>query len=104
MSTENLQTMPGGRVDHDMVSVRQFLVICGGYDCMSGAVCDDLLIYNTISCVWKRYQPPIELEKIVRYDKICAFDNKVYICGIEHPLEIVHHIKSLVSFDVTNSK
>ncbi|KII65625.1 hypothetical protein RF11_14253 [Thelohanellus kitauei] len=76
-----------------MTSVREFLIICGGCDYSSRADYNDMLSYNTVSSVWKRYQPPVQLD-VSNHPKICSFDNKMAAIKID----------SLVSLDVTNSK
>ncbi|KII66641.1 hypothetical protein RF11_01907 [Thelohanellus kitauei] len=103
MKVENQQKVLENRICYRMTSVREFLIICGGYDYISGAANNALFSYNTIRGVWKRYPLPIKLENISRYPKICSFGNKVYMCGVDSPYVIDPKIYYLVSFNVTDS-
>ncbi|KII69231.1 hypothetical protein RF11_04003 [Thelohanellus kitauei] len=104
MNMEPPKTILGNRVNYCSVSVREFLVIYGGYNFRTNTNCHDLWSYNTMSCVWKRHPTPIELEDVRRHTKICAYENKVYLCSIKYPARDTIEINSLFSFEVINSK
>ncbi|KII72819.1 hypothetical protein RF11_14912 [Thelohanellus kitauei] len=101
MNLVNEQTVPGTRVYHCIVSIKEFIIICGRYQDMNGATYDDLSIYNTISGVWKQLRRQIEQEDIWRDPKICALGNKVFICSVENHYGGVPEISSIVSLDVS---
>ncbi|KII72041.1 hypothetical protein RF11_05931 [Thelohanellus kitauei] len=104
MNQINQHSMPLDRIFHNMTSVREFLIICGGFGYNSHTNYNDMGSYNTTNGIWKRYIPPIQLGDIREYPKICAFGNKVYTCGIDPLYLRAKKIDSLVSLDVTNSK
>ncbi|KII65618.1 hypothetical protein RF11_10056 [Thelohanellus kitauei] len=101
MNLENLQRLPEKRTFQSMVSVREFLIICGGSDFEASRGYNDLWSYNTISGVWKRYELPIEVKNTF-YPMTCAVGNLVYIFGAEVFENDFYHINSLFSFDVTH--
>ncbi|KII74855.1 hypothetical protein RF11_12997 [Thelohanellus kitauei] len=93
----------GNRVNYCSVSVREFIIIYGGFNVRLKTYYHDLGSYNTISGVWKRHQTHIELENIRLHTKVCAFANKIYICSIEYPARDILQVNSIFSFKITNS-
>ncbi|KII60908.1 hypothetical protein RF11_13428 [Thelohanellus kitauei] len=103
MNLQNHQRMPKGRYFKDMVSVHEYIIFFGAMDRNSAQASNDFWTYNSISGVWKRYQPPIELGNICNNPKMCVVGNKVYICGMKYSDNGYPFISSLVSFDFINA-
>ncbi|KII63876.1 Kelch domain-containing protein 10 [Thelohanellus kitauei] len=95
---------PGNFTSYMITSVRQFLVISGRSNDTPADTFDELWIYNTISAIWKRYQPPVEFIRCFNYPIICSSNNKVYICCCKFNVNVLQHINFIVSFDVINTK
>ncbi|KII60359.1 Kelch domain-containing protein 10 [Thelohanellus kitauei] len=104
MNIRNQRTMPANRVHHCMTSVCEFVIIYGGCENNTGAVCNELLSFNTISGIWKHHYPPIEIKDTCLSSSICSVGNLVYIfggdCFDDHQYR---QTNSIVSFDITNS-
>ncbi|KII70122.1 Kelch domain-containing protein 4 [Thelohanellus kitauei] len=104
MSPGNDRIYPESRVRHCMTSVREFLIIYGGYENFSGAECNELWSYNTKSDVWLQYIPPSEIKDTCVSSSICSFGNLVYIFGGDSfDGENYRQTNSIVSFDITNA-
>ncbi|KII65589.1 Kelch domain-containing protein 10 [Thelohanellus kitauei] len=85
-----------------MTSVREFLFIYGGYNFTTFAHYNDFLSYNTISCVWKRYQLPHEKQDTCVHSSICSDGKFVYLFGGSYGFPGSRQNNTLVSFDITN--
>ncbi|KII74880.1 Kelch domain-containing protein 1 [Thelohanellus kitauei] len=95
--------MPGNRVNHCMTSVRELLIIYGGTENNTGAIYNELWIYNTISGVWKRHQSPIEIKDTCLSSSMCAVGNVVYIFGGNGlDDDDYRQTNSVVSFNIAN--
>ncbi|KII71142.1 Nitrile-specifier protein 3 [Thelohanellus kitauei] len=103
MNQGNEKTGPTKRIHHRMTSVREFLIIYGGYDTKNHTECNELWRYDTIRGVWKRYQPPIEIKDRCVFSTICTLGNLVYIFGGESFNNIHRQTNCLVSFDISNA-
>ncbi|KII71144.1 Nitrile-specifier protein 5 [Thelohanellus kitauei] len=102
MDQGNEQIGPKNRAFHCMTSIREFLIIYGGYENKTGTECNELLSYNTISGVWKRYQTPIEIKDRCVSSSICTVGNFVYIFGGKCSSFRNRLTNCLVSFDITS--
>ncbi|KII62216.1 Tip elongation aberrant protein 1 [Thelohanellus kitauei] len=88
-----------------MTSLREFLIIYGGYENSICAECNELWAYNTISDVWKRYKTPIEIKDTPLSSSICSAGNIVYVFGgnsIDD--DDYRQTNSVVSFDLNNNR
>ncbi|KII74848.1 hypothetical protein RF11_12990 [Thelohanellus kitauei] len=87
-----------------MTSIREFLIIYGGYENISGEDLNELWIYNTINGVWKRYQTPIDIKDTCLSASICSIGNLVYIFGGDSfgDGRDYRQSNSIVSFDFVN--
>ncbi|KII62269.1 Kelch domain-containing protein 10 [Thelohanellus kitauei] len=95
---------PENRAHHCITSVREFIIIYGGCETNTGAECNDLCIYNTISGCCKRYQTPREIKDTCLSASICCVGNLVYIFGGDCVDEdIYRQTNSLVSFNLTDA-
>ncbi|KII66109.1 Kelch domain-containing protein 10 [Thelohanellus kitauei] len=92
---------PENRIYHCMTSVRQFLIIFGGWSHSTNKNFNELWIYNTINSVWKRYNAPIETENTCAYSCICAVGYIVYIFGMTVHRFIGGATNCFVSFDIS---
>ncbi|KII61191.1 Kelch domain-containing protein 10 [Thelohanellus kitauei] len=103
MNVDRVQTAPTDRNGHCITSVREFLIIYGGYDGWSFTMNNELWSYNTISGIWKWYQPPMETANACFASTICSVENIVYIFGGSYSPYSVLSTNSLVAFDITNA-
>ncbi|KII71178.1 Kelch domain-containing protein 10 [Thelohanellus kitauei] len=103
MNLRNEHTGPKNRLYHCGTTVREFLIIYGGYDCKEGVECNDLWIHNTINGVWKQYPTPIELKDTPVSSSICAIGNVVYIFGGQCLQDNHRPTNSLISFDINTA-
>ncbi|KII71166.1 Kelch domain-containing protein 1 [Thelohanellus kitauei] len=104
MSERNKQKIPENRAYHCMTTVREFLILYGGSDTITGNECDDLWSYNTISDVWTRYFTPIEIKDTCLSSSICSVGNLVYLFGGDcFEYADYRQTNSLVSFDLSNA-
>ncbi|KII74852.1 Tip elongation aberrant protein 1 [Thelohanellus kitauei] len=91
------------RLHHSMTSIREFLIIYGGYDNNTGEERNELWSYNTISDVWKRYPTPIGIKDTCLSSSICSVGNIVYLFGGDcFEEDDYRQGNSLVSFNLTN--
>ncbi|KII73982.1 Kelch domain-containing protein 10 [Thelohanellus kitauei] len=98
------QRGPVPRMRHGFLSVREYIVICGGSDKGKRKCYKDLWTYNTLSGVWMKYLLPTQIKNASAYPIICADQNLVYIFGAENIVEGYQEINSLFSFDVKHGK
>ncbi|KII69235.1 hypothetical protein RF11_04007 [Thelohanellus kitauei] len=91
-----------GYTDHCVTSLREFLVVYGGFDDETCRECYELLIYNTLSGIWRSYMPPIDIKSTPLYSSICANGNMVYIFGGSRSRDDDQPTNSLVRFDISN--
>ncbi|KII74860.1 hypothetical protein RF11_13002 [Thelohanellus kitauei] len=103
MNLESEQLGPGNRIHFCMTSVREFIIIYGGYDCDAGTECNELWRYNTINGLWKRYETPIEIKDTCLSCSICPVGNLVYIFGGSCFCNEYRQTNSIVSFDIDNA-
>ncbi|KII71182.1 hypothetical protein RF11_09203 [Thelohanellus kitauei] len=80
MSTQ--PCLPGSLECYVITSIGEFLIICGNSDGTAAACCNQLWMYNTISDIWTRHQPPMEFFKSCCSPKICTGDNNSHKTGI----------------------
>ncbi|KII71168.1 Kelch domain-containing protein 1 [Thelohanellus kitauei] len=103
MNLRNDKAPPKSLSGYCVTSIREFLIIYGGYDNKERADCNELWSYNTISDVWNRYQTPIEIKDTPTGSSICAVKNLIYIFGGQRLYDNYRHSNSLISFDITSS-
>ncbi|KII61156.1 hypothetical protein RF11_16439 [Thelohanellus kitauei] len=85
-----------------MTSVREFIIVYGGYDDQQSRNCNELWIYNTLRDSWRLHKAPAEKENCCVDSAICTFGNSVYIfggCSISHPVRATN---SIITFDIIN--
>ncbi|KII62177.1 Kelch domain-containing protein 10 [Thelohanellus kitauei] len=100
MDSRNAKRIPKPRSGHSMTSVREFLVVYGGFTNLSNMVYNELWTYNTLRCIWKRYRIPLEVKNICLSSSICASGNTVYMFGGTGFPFSVRMTNSLISFNV----
>ncbi|KII74879.1 Nitrile-specifier protein 5 [Thelohanellus kitauei] len=104
MNQQNEHMRPSNRVHHCMTSVREFVIIYGGYENFNGVECNDLWTYNTITGIWKRHQLEREIKDTCLSSSICSVGNLVYIFGGDCiDGENYRQTNSIISFDITNA-
>ncbi|KII71245.1 Kelch domain-containing protein 10 [Thelohanellus kitauei] len=104
MNLESNQTIPEGRIEHCMTSIREFLIIYGGYKELWDYQHYGLWILNTINGVWNQHLPPTEIKNTPLSSSIFAVGNLVYFIGGACRLYGYQATNSLVSFDITTTK
>ncbi|KII63055.1 Kelch domain-containing protein 10 [Thelohanellus kitauei] len=102
MNEETKQSMPENRIGHCMTSIREFLMIYGGFTDMFDYQHDGLWSYNTISGIWLRHQPPTEIKDTPVCSSICAVGNLVYLFGGACFRYNFRSTNSLIAFDTSN--
>ncbi|KII72337.1 Kelch domain-containing protein 4 [Thelohanellus kitauei] len=86
-----------------MTSVREFLIIYGGYENNTGEECNEIWSYNTIRGEWKRHKKPIGIKDTCISSSICSDGKLVYIFGGEGFNDGYQQTNSILSFDITNA-
>ncbi|KII66114.1 Kelch domain-containing protein 1 [Thelohanellus kitauei] len=103
MIVEKYKTPHIDRSGHCMTTVGEFLVIYGGFDFWSGKMLSELLSYNTVSGILRRYQLPVETANAYFASSICSVGSLVYIFGGSYSPFTVQSTNSLISYDIYNS-
>ncbi|KII67085.1 Nitrile-specifier protein 5 [Thelohanellus kitauei] len=86
-----------------MTSVKRFLIIYGGYINMNFHFRNDLLSYDTVSGIWRRYKTLDPTADCCFFSSICSTGNLVYIFGGTDQSCSYSCTNSLLSFDLTNA-
>ncbi|KII63357.1 Kelch domain-containing protein 10 [Thelohanellus kitauei] len=102
MSQGGERTKPRNRTCHCMTSVREYLIMYGGFTEWCNEEHYGLWIYNTVSGVWRRYQTPIVSANASFESSICTDGNLVYIFGGVCCRNNYLPTNSLISFNIVN--
>ncbi|KII74878.1 Tip elongation aberrant protein 1 [Thelohanellus kitauei] len=95
--------MMDGLVDDCMTSIGALLIIYGGFSNVSEYHQYDLLIYNTVSGIWKRYSLPDEIKNTPLSSSICAVGKLIYLFGGVSREYQFRETNSLLSFDISSA-
>ncbi|KII70759.1 Kelch domain-containing protein 10 [Thelohanellus kitauei] len=96
-------TEPLSLTKHSMTSVKEYVIINGGLD-DSSMIHNALFTYNTVTNIWRAYQPPGWVGFGMFCSSICGIGNQVYVFGGIDFIDVYRHTNSVFSLNLINGK